>query len=328
MAYFLGHRTALLWWRTVGLRERPALTKATCPDECNWERSVQGVVRSCFYHDELGPFDLLCGDASGRRKREGVVPHVWKDGKRVWSFRRIKPDVYVSSPEAVFLQIAQRATLEELVELGYELCGCYRHLPEDLLLAYASPDSSHARVRRLTTAKKLRRYIQSMRGHYGCKRAARALSFVADNSWSVMETKLVMLLCMPTSNGGLGLPLPKLNYRVRMPLSAIERGSLSSYCVDVCWPEYGLVLEYDSDQHHANSDQLNKDSKKRTYLELAGYRVLSVTRSQLYDIVAFDAVGKWVFEGLEKRCRITTKDFRARQHKLRARLLWGSGSTD
>ena len=96
--------------------------------------------------------------------------------------------------------------LVKVVEMGYELCGSFALSPSNSrgFCTHEAP----------TTAESLRRYMAKSDGISGAKRARRALDYLTDGAASPMETVLVMLLCLPTSLGGYGLALPRLNYGI------------------------------------------------------------------------------------------------------------------
>lgn len=90
-----------------------------------------------------------------------------------------------------------------------------------------------------------------------------------------MESLLSMLLCLPPSLGGFGLPRPELN----CPIETNEGGIAIRRC-DLCWPDQQFALEYDSDTFHSDESKLHLDSSRRSALEKAGVHVVSVTKTR------------------------------------------------
>lgn len=93
-----------------------------------------------------------------------------------------------------------------------------------------------------------------------------------------MESLLSMLLCLPPSLGGFGLPRPELNF----PIETNEGGVAMRRC-DLCWPDQQFALEYDSDAFHSDASELHLDSSRRSALEKAGAHIVSVTKKQVFD---------------------------------------------
>ena len=90
-----------------------------------------------------------------------------------------------------------------------------------------------------------------------------------------------------------------------------------SKCVcDLLWSEKKVDLEYNSDAMHANSVQMLRDSERALALESEGYRVISVTKQQLFDVVRAKHVAQQVGKMLGYRIRTQRKDFDLLQAQL------------
>ena len=141
-----------------------------------------------------------------------------------------------------------------------------------------------------------------------------------------METALALLLCLPVSLGGYGLPRPVMNMRI--DAAEYGRDMAGSLRVprffrgDLCWPEAKLCVEYDSDAHHTGSERIAHDSWRRGELELTGFMVVTVTRRQLYDRVAMDRLVRLLAKRLGFRVRRREEGYEERHRSLRRMLLW------
>jgi very-short-patch-repair endonuclease/predicted transcriptional regulator of viral defense system len=80
---------------------------------------------------------------------------------------------------------------------------------------------------------------------------------------SLFEAKLLPLIVAA------GLPIPKINARVRTAESMLE--------VDLLWPDHRLVVEADSRRHHAIEVAFERDHRRTRELIAVGYGVLRVS---------------------------------------------------
>lgn len=167
----------------------------------------------------------------------------------------------------LFLQLGKELSLIQLITIGYELCGSYG----------LSAQSSSGFLRRepRSNPQLIERYLEKCEGIHGVKAAKRASSYLVKGSASPMESLLSMLLCLPPSLGGFGLPRPELNY----PIETNE-GSVAMRRCDLCWPDQQFALEYDSDTFHSDESKLHLDSSRRSAPEKAGVHVVSITKTR------------------------------------------------
>ncbi|MDO5335616.1 MAG: hypothetical protein Q4F23_06070, partial [Coriobacteriia bacterium] len=318
ISIFLGHNSALEYWR---LHERNPFLSPT--RACIEQSATQGYkTLDTGALERIGiinqPIHLVVSNAGQRRRSKSLKPHVMSQHLPDRCFLKVASGIYVSTPELCFLQMAETLSLSKLIELGFELCGYYGKDPhgESRPLVKLQPRTTPARIKTL---------LNRCSGVPGVLNAKRAIGYVLADFASPMETILAMLLCLPQNLGGYGLPRPKMNHHVSTqnpkPASANVSGLYGFWC-DLCWPEQKFALEYDSDAFHAGSEKLNKDSRRRTLIELEDYHVLSVTKKQLYDQAAFDELAQACAKSLEFRLRIRNQRFHSNKYKLRKELLF------
>ncbi|MEG0323604.1 MAG: hypothetical protein RR619_06365, partial [Raoultibacter sp.] len=265
------------------------------------------------------PLHLAVGSTQSRGCSQLVRCHVWQGPSSAKSFALIADDLYASSAEACFLQLATALAPVELAQVGMEFCGSYALDAQD-------PNGFRPQLP-LTSARALERYLQKAEGIRGVKQARQALRFIADNSASPMETIVTLLLCLPNIYGGYGLELPKLNQTIKMPDEVRATTGRKQCICDLFWPKAKLAVEYDSDQWHADTQQISSDSKRRTALELAGVTVVTITRGQVYDARAFDETARALAKRLGKRIRVQCDGWFAKRFALRTQLLQGVRSS-
>lgn len=318
MDILVGHASALEFWRTVGPRflrderarrlatgrARKALADGAKPRLAGEGRRPAGCSL---------PLDVLIADERVRTTNAQVKSCLWSVPLPDASFVDAGEGLLVSAPEFAFLQMANRLSLAQLIQLGFELCG-----------TYALVDPRTPAVQReapLTSVAKLRSFLEDAPPAHGCKKALRAVRFVQDGSASMMETLTAMLLCLPYRLGGYGLDRPLLNHRIDVPCS-LRRMASKSYCVcDLHWPEAKLAVEYDSGLWHDGSDDFVRDSKRRNTLIALGLTVVTMTAHQVLDGGELNKAAHLLAQITGKRLRYRDPDFTRAHLALRAELL-------
>ena len=301
MKYLLSHTSALEYWSHRDIPERMSFPRSRLTFGDSLTKQVAKVLPIPSFIQF--PLDVLVNDKNAMRTSSYVLSHRWGH-LPVGSCAKIAQALYVSAPEACFLQLASSVDLVELIKIGCELCGAYAVANDEVDLVDLHPR---------TSAEKLRRYLDRASGLAGVKTARRAASFVVDGSASPMETSIALLLTLPTSLGGFGFPRPSMNHEVQV------KGR--KYRCDLCWPTQRFALEYDSDSHHSSQYKLNVDSARRTQLELAGFHVVSISKMQVFQSILFRDVARVTAEYLGIRHQSTRVDFEARHARLRWQVL-------
>lgn len=303
MAIFIGHKTALAYWRTHDRNWAQPISQAA-PQENNspYYSQIDTDILWKFGIDEK-PVSILVSCKANMRKSQNLSPRIWSGKHPSRSFYKIAQGLYVSTPEATFLQLGKESSLIQLITIGYELCGSYG--------LSAQSDSGFLRREPRSNPQLIERYLEKCDGIHGVKAAKRASSYIAKGSASPMESLLSMLLCLPRSLGGFGLPCPELNF----PIETNEGGVLMRRC-DLCWPDQRFALEYDSDTFHSDASKLHLDSSRRSTLEKAGIHVVSVTKNQVFDRGQLFNLATIASKRLGKRLSPTPFNFSQKQDEI------------
>lgn len=303
MTIFIGHKTALAYWRTHDRNWAQPISQAT-PQENNSPYYAQmdtGILWKVGIDKK--PVSILVSHEANRRRSRGLSPRIWSGKHPSRSFYKIAQNLYISTPEATFLQLGKELSLIQLITVGYELCGSYG----------LSVQSSSGFLRRepRSNPQLIERYLEKCEGIHGVKAAKRASSYLVKGSASPMESLLSMLLCLPPSLGGFGLPRPELN----CPIETNE-GSVAMRRCDLCWPDQQFALEYDSDTFHSDASKLHLDSSRRSALEKAGVHVVSVTKNQVFDRGQLFNLATIASKRLGKRLSPTPFNFAQKQDEI------------
>ncbi len=119
------------------------------------------------------------------------------------------------------------------------------------------------------TVSALEQAIDDWKG-YGTRLAHRAAHYLRTGVDSPMESRLRMLLVLA------GLPEPQVNHILRA-----EDGSwLMRF--DLCYPAYGILVEYDGRQHSEDTTQWERDIYRREDLDRLGLRLVIVLSRGIY----------------------------------------------
>lgn len=328
MAIYVQGLSALAHYRSSNARTDVEHCTASVRALSNASSSLADAIDSGVWRLGIGnptpetPLEVLVKDKSQRSGSKSIRPRIWKDTVPAKAFRTVRKGLYVSSPEFVFLQMATRLDLPELVELGMELCGTYRRDVEAFTPGSPEPTRMTAYNQSpLTTLRRLRGFIVSMKSAPGGRRALRAIDYVLPNSASPMETALYLLLCLPRRLGGYALPKPELNPPIILTRAGKRFTIRSSARPDLYWRSAHLDLEYNSDEFH-DEDQRAADSMRRKALERMNVEVIELTKQELFSTEIFHAIVLRIARRLGKRIRSETEGaFFERRATLRKLLL-------
>lgn len=211
-------------------------------------------------------------------------------------------DALVASPELVFLDLAKQLSFHQMVLLGMQLCA-----------------SSADGAKPLTNTAKLARFLNASKEHKGVKLARQTAKYIADNSWSIMESLLYIFLTLPNNYGGYGLAGAKLNHGITLKGNGRHQKGNKVFA-DLYWEQAKLVVEYDSYEFHNTSGMWVKDARRLTTLECNGFNTLAINTAQIYNDKAFAESARVIARYLGKRIQIRTKSFTEQKRLLRGLL--------
>ena len=266
------------------------------------------------------PLYLLVSHCERRRQVRNVHERVCSSVIEPDYFKLLGNQVLVPAPEFCFLLLAKDLSLPNLVQIGMELCGHYRMV--------GALSNSLVRSRRtiyncdvLTTPERIRDFLANVRGFPGISRARRAARYLVSGSASPMETILYLLLCLPRTLGGYGMPAPSLNVKRGVNKSASKFTFARTLVPDLYWSEARLDVEYDSEEFHAEEAALKRGARRTMALRAMHVDVFSMTGDMVRDSVAFDGFAHLLARRLHKRIRRPGQATLRRHQELRASLL-------
>ena len=253
--------------------------------EANEARSLRGIDARAGTLEHI-PSDLVVGEdkvhlmVSERGLRHdspGVHCHLMVDkGLPEGSFAQLSDDVLLPSVELCFALMAKSLSQAELLRLGMELCGRYRKVGNGVRYWREQLTSSDRLVR-----------FAGMLEQRGSGVAGRAAARLVDGSGSPRESVIALMCTLPTKLGGYQLPKPAMN--LPMDLDGDAQLIAGQYIAagDLYWEKSKLIVEYDSDQAHA--ERRAHDVERRDGIESMGIRVITITTDQARDFSRLDA---------------------------------------
>ena len=206
--------------------------------------------KSCFEqgrHELLGrfsgrPIDIAVPAEEMRVRTRGVTSTIYRRGIPDNAFIDLGNGVAISGPELLFAEMAKYMNPVEHLMLGHELCGSFSRDADDPFngpVAYRRPP--------LTSARRLRAFLDEAKNVRGINAARRTLRYLNDNAWSPTESLVAALLRLPMDDLGYGIGELTLNPRVdptrRLP------GARGSRVPDIVIDGTPLGLNYDGLAH-------------------------------------------------------------------------------
>lgn len=298
MAIIYSHSTALDFWRwhaaTSPLFINPRAIRLDSLPPCRIvEREALSAAEQ-FHHDGER-VHLLISDKRQMHKTDRIRFHTHSGRIPHHAICKLSEGLYVVSPEMMFLMLAKKTNLINLIALGYELVGSYV-LSADDTRGFCQCDP-------LTSTSKLERFIEHADGVDGVKNARLAVPCLIDGSASPMETFVSMLLCLPKRLGGYGLPKPQLNRKIE--LSSKQRYLMKREYMraDMMWEQAKLAIEYESNQWHSGEKKFIEDSKRRNDIRHLGFDVTTITLDEFKSDSSMDRIAADIARKLNRRRR-------------------------
>lgn len=158
---------------------------------------------------------------------------------------RVSPHLFFVCPELVVMHLAAQMSSIQLAKVIMELCGNYALSP--------NPDESAKAMYGLepvTTLERIRCYMGRIRVHGGLSRMKMALDMAMEGSASPGETRMALMMSLPTELGGYGFEQPLLNAKIETPEEERDHVSGAVYYPDAFWQEAYADLEYESVDFH------------------------------------------------------------------------------
>ena len=288
MAFLLARSSALLWLRRQG-QDASSLIRYGLRFH-DLEADYLRIRRHKAVFESLDkPVQLLVSHREARRRSREVCSHLMQLPEGVYPSFMIERAMFCSAPELVMMEMATVLDEDELLLLGYELCGSYGF----------GLDGGLTDRGRIADVPTMTAFAQTCPGVHGRKRLAAVLPQVLDGAASPMEAALAVCITTSRARGGLGFPAPLLNHALPVDGQARRLWEGDTISPDLLWtfeeddprPYKGVAIEYDSNEHHTGATNIAHDARRRNVLEAMGYRVITVTNEQFADARELERIG-------------------------------------
>lgn len=251
------------------------------------------------------PVHVMVPNRASRVRPADLVCHLSSTAPVPGSFvRGFGERLLIAGPELAVCQLALRLPMPKLAELVSELCSTYYYVLEEAPQLHCEKDGLRAQAQMQECARSHRAvpvsclramagYAEQMGGSRAGRAMMRAVRYAVDGSASPMETALALMLALPKSTGGYGLPKPQMN--VVLPVEG-ERVRVA----DLFWPKGNVAVEYDSEAFHGEREKQHRDARRRNQMEAQSVTVLTATADHLSQLVALDELAGQIARRLGK----------------------------
>ncbi len=268
------------------------------------------------------------------------------------AFIELYDGIAMSSPELMFVEMANVLPLTELLLLGFELCGEYSRDAADPRCGNATFDIAPA-----TTVERIRAFLDQTHWLRGAKSARMALEFIADNAWSPTESVIAALANLPLHQLGYELSPCLMNKRVYTPAELKRTTHVESRVPDILLADTNIGFNYDGGGHldlesiadtaielgrnpesqvaqdvlknavHRVRNKAIDDIRRNRELAANGYIIFPVTKEDLYEYGALDNVMLQAISAIEQ---FANRDLSPQRHsianhtltEMRQELIW------
>jgi very-short-patch-repair endonuclease len=210
----------------------------------------------------------------------------------------------IASPELVFLQLAPKLNIHQLILLGLQMCSHPVGRPGQAL----------------TTKNRLSLFLSKTSWHRGHRKALRALKYIMDGSASIAESQAYMVLTLPHALGGYGLKGATFNHEIKLKDQARKRLKQNRCFVDIFYKPEKVAVEYDSFAYHNTPEEQGKDAQRSQILSRHGLKVMHMYTIQLYNIESCKDFAFNLAAELKRRIQNRAKKFSKMHTQLRSLL--------
>lgn len=314
---FVAYDSAFEYWQQTMAREtrecHPATIRSLASSTASAAAVRLGRELSPILSRLSSPLHVMVDTQAKRLRSHDVMAHSCNASLPPRSFCTLDADGYLASPELTLAQHANTVSFPHLLLDMHAWCGTYA-IDADDTRGFANREA-------ITSAQRLAAFARNAPHLQGSRTLRRALPYLANGSASPRETVLSLLLCLPRTQGGYGLPTPLLNTKVAVPPKLRPRVEKDWYMPDLYWPAHRVAMEYNSTAFHTGARNIANDSKRTKDFAVLGIELITVTAQEIQSQELSDRVARRAAVLMGKRLRPRNCAQIQACRKLRAALL-------
>ena len=293
MSIIISHQSAIELLRTdyvyrtitnssrATLQHPPAIPRK--PPHVNEKRELWKTLHEILGTKPELPIHVSITNSNTSYQTKGLKAHILNNKIPKSAFFEILPNLYLTLPEFLPVQISRSCTVLELALLASELMGTYYIDQEGKLKSRESP---------LVTRKDFERFLRKNANIPGYAKVWKALAFSCEKAASPMEVKLFIRATLPCSKGGYGLGKIRLNQEYKVKKLTSQTKAFAIRKPDLLFeipktsrdkqPWKAITLEYNG-QYHTTVEQQIADGIRHNELVSAGIKNYQIDKEIYYD---------------------------------------------
>ena len=218
----------------------------------------------------------------------------------------IRRELGIAGSGSTVSELLQWNNIARFVRAVQVLCdfmATYRYVPEGYGgdLGPSTGASVRYGTKPLVNPQAMERYIGEMGNAKGIMRAREVTRAAYAGSASPMETMLALMLTLPSTMGGFGLPHAQLNWEITPGKLELALASQEMMLADICWPESRVAIEYHGWREHFGSGprKVGEDAARANSLTALGWKVFHVTFEQAKTVEGVSLLARQVARALD-----------------------------
>lgn len=251
----------------------------------------------------------------GRRTASTFTSHVMPAGIPRDQLIQLYDEVYVCSPELLFILLCHRCDTENILLMGSELASDYALCPER--------HSGLIKKKPLLSRGSIMSLCDSIGTTTGVRRARDLAPLIIERARSPKESELALLLGLGKKRGGRGISDIEVNKRIDLTDEQRRVARRNHLYSDLFLRSALTDLEYDGNETHLSKSDHDSDERRSNALVMQGIKVETLTSGQLHDWTTFDTIAQHLELASGHRTVEVSPAIRERQHDLWDRLLFG-----
>lgn len=351
----MAHENVLYGISSFRLLRTPPQVRLLCPPLSSFSQDVRSgtVGKHPVIKEIIGaPVHVLVQDRKDRRRRKYAITHLVESTLPPEAIIDSELDIRLCSPLFTLLTLARVLDTIQLAMAMYELCGNFTvfkpsplieellETPEAKTLSAQSGAWKRVHSSARTTSgtqpslwmrpplielDDLRKFAAICPRFRGKKNFCKAAQLVTGVTSSPFEVQLSMLLALPESMGGQGMPFFTNNTDI--PLTKRARGIYhhSKICADLLFENSNGARTIDVECQgaiiHDDDKQVISDSDRTTALSSMNIDVLLVTHDKISNVQTFRNIVETIADKIGYELPAQTSEHAALENELRSQLM-------